>query len=220
MGRMNRTTRATQSTKASLECTSTGTSDLADARSFALRLLSYRGRSEAELARRLREKGYTQDLAVTLIIELTRDGYLNDKRFATELAASRVRNKHWGTIKIASELRAKGIDRETINGVVAGFRGLSEQKAAELALEKWLNKTIGYRHTSPSPPLEAELEARCRRHLKSRGFPPSVINSTIVNYRVKYKVNYREDHPEKINRGDRSVQENSATDLNSEDEIV
>ena len=215
MSHMNRTTRATQSTQAtkvSPECTPIGTNDPADARDFALRLLSYRGRSETELARRLREKGYTQDLIDTLIIELTQNGCLDDKKFSTELAASRVRNKHWGTIKIASELRAKGIDRETINCVLAELKGLTEEKAAELALEKWLNKTRGYGHSSSSPPLEAALEGRCRRHLKSRGFPPSVINSTIINY--------REDHSEKFKRGDRSVQENSATDLNSEDEIV
>lgn len=139
-----------------------------DALTAALRLLSYRPRSERELGERLRQKGFSEEETASALGYLTGAGYIDDKRFAVSLAESRVRNKGWGPAKIAADLAKKGISRETIKTALADIAP-AEEDAARAALAKWGRKN------GAAAPIAGKVFERAFRHLKARGFGPAVI---------------------------------------------
>ncbi|MEE9542362.1 MAG: regulatory protein RecX [Thermodesulfobacteriota bacterium] len=144
-------------------------------RSRALNLLSYRARSVHELRVALKERAFSDTHIDETIDWLKEFGYLDDEKFASELAASRVRNKNWGSIKIASDLAKRGIETEIIKSVTAELFGEGEESTAGKALERWLAKRNGPKDGPPTLPLDKNVYASAFRHLQSRGFPSSVI---------------------------------------------
>ncbi len=141
----------------------------ADIKSRALNLLSYRARSVHELTRALGDRGFDKDSITNTIDWLKKSGYLNDSLFASELAASRLRNKNWGSRKIAFDLGNRGISKEIITKIMGDISEEVEEAAAENALKKWLRKR------GVSLPLEGKLFESAYRHLSSRGFPSTTI---------------------------------------------
>lgn len=102
------------------------------ARARALRLLSARDRSSAEIRSRLQLAGFSQGTVSGTIIWLEKLGYLDDARFAERYVAEKA-GAGWGQRRIRSELLRKGIDRarldaalESIAGDEAGQRARTE----------------------------------------------------------------------------------------------
>ena len=88
----------------------------------AARFLEPRARSVAEVRRRLTGAGYRADLveaAITRMIEL---GMLDDEAFARAWVESRDRARPRGERAIRAELGLKGIDRVTVDLVLAERR--------------------------------------------------------------------------------------------------
>ena len=153
----------------------------ADIRARALNLLSYRARSVNEIRLSLKERGYNEASIEETIGWLKEFGYLNDSRFAFELASSRVRNKNWGTRKIAFDLKRRGIDAGIISEVLEELSGESEESAARRALEGWLSRRLGTKDFPLPPTLDNALYASAFRHLQSRGFTSSTIYPILKN---------------------------------------
>jgi regulatory protein len=105
--------------------------------SVAIKFLSYRARSTKEVEEKLKEKGFGPSEIKQTIVWLTGTGYLNDEVFARERASLRLRVKHWGTMKIASELKTKGIGPEIIGKILGEVNEALETETALKALEKW-----------------------------------------------------------------------------------
>ncbi len=137
-----------------------------DPLTVALRFLSYRERTEYEMREKLESKGVydPQDIDST-INYLIEASYLDDRRFAAQLAGSRLRNKFWGRHKVALDLKRRKIAEEIIKEVVADINDELEVQTAEAALRRWLRKS-GIESSSLS---QKEFE-RAFRHLASRGF--------------------------------------------------
>ncbi|MEE8575147.1 MAG: regulatory protein RecX [Thermodesulfobacteriota bacterium] len=135
----------------------------------ALRLLSFRARSERELTDRLKEKSFDISEIRSTVDSLISSGLINDEEFARSVAASRVRNKFWGSKKIAYDLTKKGIARELINKAISEVSAGGEEATARKALGKWL------RFSGLKMPLKEKNRDRGMRHLASKGFPSSVI---------------------------------------------
>ncbi|MBW3569993.1 MAG: recombination regulator RecX [Gemmatimonadetes bacterium] len=143
------------------------------AREAALRLLAVRPRSAAELVRRLRMKGYEPEIGQEVVARLRELGMVDDAAFAGTLVRDRVRLRPQGARRLASELRAKGVDEETartaIRETMAGEE-TDERELARRAAEKWR-------------PREGEEPARARRrlhgYLARRGFDPDVIREVL-----------------------------------------
>jgi len=76
----------------------------------ALRLLSYRSRSEREIRDRLSKKGVAADALDSTIGRLREVGLLNDAEFAQSFAERRDRTSPRGRRLIVAELRSKGVD--------------------------------------------------------------------------------------------------------------
>lgn len=101
----------------------------------ALRLLAVRPRAEKELRDRLRRKGYDPE-TIELALERVRGwGYLDDEEFARRWVANRAEHRPRGRRLLEQELRAKGVDRETIASTL-DEAGLDETAAAIALAEK------------------------------------------------------------------------------------
>jgi regulatory protein len=99
----------------------------------ALRLLSFRIRSEHELRTRLRLKGY-EDNWIELALEKLRSyQYVNDESFARTLAKDRQQVKKLGQRGLKAELKQKGINQEIIDDVVDEL--CTDEKELEQAIE-------------------------------------------------------------------------------------
>ena len=143
------------------------------AREAALHLLAVRPRAAVELARRLRMKGYEPEVADEVIERLRELGMIDDAAFAETVVRDRVRLRPSGARRLASELRAKGVDeevaREAIRDTLEG-EGTDERELALRAAEKWRAR-----------PGEERDRARRRLHgfLARRGFGGETIRDVI-----------------------------------------
>jgi regulatory protein len=88
----------------------------------AVRFLEARSRSVAEVRRRLTSAGYRADLVDGAVGRLLDLGMLDDEAFARLWVESRDRARPRGERAIRSELSLKGIDRATIDLVLAERR--------------------------------------------------------------------------------------------------
>jgi SOS response regulatory protein OraA/RecX len=86
------------------------------------RFLEARPRSVAEVRRRLISAGYRPELIDDAITKLLEFGVLDDDAFARSWVESRDRARPRGERAIRSELASKGIDRHTIDAVLADRR--------------------------------------------------------------------------------------------------
>jgi regulatory protein len=81
----------------------------------ALRYLSFRDRSEAELRRYLTDKQVSEEVIQETMTRLRRSGLLSDQRFAQIWVNNRSEFRPRGKRALAYELRQKGIDAEDIH---------------------------------------------------------------------------------------------------------
>jgi regulatory protein len=137
----------------------------------AARFLEARHRSVAEVRRRLRGAGYRHDLVDGAIDRLLELGILDDEAFARAWVESRDRARPRGERAIREELRVKGIDRATIDTVIADRRGAEgaepDRDAAERLLER--NRRSLARVADPR-----QRRARAYALLARNGFDPDV----------------------------------------------
>ncbi|MFZ3071934.1 MAG: regulatory protein RecX, partial [Thermodesulfobacteriota bacterium] len=134
----------------------------------ALRLLSFRAHTEKELRRKLVKKGFPAIEIAAITEKLKKLGYLDDRVFSKILAASRSKNKNWGRIKIAAELRDKGVERDIIQEAIGWLGPKEERESAKNAFEKWSAAKRVAR------PLQKDDLVRAIRHLCARGFSQSI----------------------------------------------
>ncbi len=142
--------------------------ELTKAKNTAYRYLTYRPRSRAEVEQKLAEKGFSGETVQTVLADVDRLGYINDREFARQWAAGRVRLRGFGRRRIGQELRDKGVSRDIIHQAVAEvFDDSTELDIARGQAEKKL-KTL----------TRFEPEVRRRRlagFLERKGFSPDII---------------------------------------------
>jgi regulatory protein len=88
----------------------------------ALKLLSYRPRSEKEIRDRLIRKEFDPLIIDQVIDKLKEDKFLNDKEFAQWLTESRQNYKGRSKYVIRNELSEKGVDKETITKTLSNAK--------------------------------------------------------------------------------------------------
>lgn len=87
----------------------------------ALRLLTNKSRSTHELMVLLEEKQFPKDDISETITKLLEWGYLNDEKYAELWIENRQHHKPMGPIRLASELRSKGISEAIIQKKIEEF---------------------------------------------------------------------------------------------------
>jgi regulatory protein len=99
----------------------------------AARFLELRSRSVHEVRRHLSEAAFPAGLVEHAIDRLLELGMLDDRAFATAWVESRDRARPRGRSALRRELALKGIDRETIVGVLADREGAAADATEEAA---------------------------------------------------------------------------------------
>ena len=92
------------------------------ARERALRMLALRGRSRAELRKKLAERDFSESVIERVIENLGELGYLDDEAFAVNRARHLAVNRLYGDRKIEEQLREKGIAREAARAAIREVR--------------------------------------------------------------------------------------------------
>jgi regulatory protein len=126
-------------------------------RARAMRFLARREHSRAELQRKLSAVAEEGDDVEALLDELASKGWLSDARFA-ELAV-RSKARRFGPLKVAYQLRAKGVGEETI---AIAFASAGTEGAADLG-KVW-------RSRFSNAPADQRERGRQVRFLQGRGF--------------------------------------------------
>jgi regulatory protein len=125
----------------------------------ALNFLSYRPRSKAEIARRLRQKGVSESICEVVLHRLSRAGLLDDEAFARYWIRNREQFKPRGQYALRYELRQKGISSSIIDALV------QEVDEAPSAYRVAMQRFIRWEH------LEREtLRRKLSAYLQRRGF--------------------------------------------------
>lgn len=89
---------------------------LAAARAFAMRSLARRESAESELARRLRQQGYQEEVIEAVVDYCRGYNWVNDERYGAMAVRAGAAKGH-GPIKIRFELRRKGLDDNQIDEI-------------------------------------------------------------------------------------------------------
>ncbi|MEO8042454.1 MAG: regulatory protein RecX [Acidobacteriota bacterium] len=106
----------------------------------AVKLLSAKARSVGELRERLLEKLWTnEEIVGRVIAKLEEYGYLDDQKYATELALSKLRQKPQGKRRLQQAMSQRKLDRETLDGAIqSAFEKMPEGELIDRAIEKRL----------------------------------------------------------------------------------
>ena len=140
----------------------------------ALDLLAIRGRSIAELRRKLVQKGEEVAAVDEAIERLKAQGFLDDAHFARQFARAKVVGAGASRRRIAMELGRKGVDRHTADAAIdemAQSEGIDVSASIHrVAAKKW---------KSLSSLDESTATRRLYAFLARRGFNPDEIRSAM-----------------------------------------
>ncbi|HMS27978.1 MAG TPA: recombination regulator RecX [Burkholderiaceae bacterium] len=139
----------------------------------ALRLLSGREYSRAELEKKLQAFEATTGELAKVLDELQAKDFINEQRVVDSVLHRR--SNKLGTARIKQELQSKGVDA----GAVLDAVDLLKSTELERAREVW-RKKFGNRHTPDSPPQTPTERAKQMRFLLSRGFGAEVIHKVVA----------------------------------------
>ena len=133
----------------------------------ALRLLSGREYSRAELERKLAEFEEEPGALANALDELQAKGFISEQRVVESVLHRR--SAKLGTSRIRQELQSKGLDREAVDQAVEQLRATEVDRAREV----W-RKKFGV------PPTDAAERGKQMRFLASRGFGGDAIHKVVA----------------------------------------
>ena len=133
----------------------------------ALRLLSVREHSRAELERKLKSFEEEPGALAQALDELQAKGFIDEQRVIESVLHRRVAKL--GMARIKQELQGKGLDPQAVGEALAGLQASERERA----LAVW-RKKFG------APPLDALAAAKQMRFLASRGFGAEVIRRVVL----------------------------------------
>jgi len=142
------------------------------AKEQALRLLSFRIRSEEELSRRLRLKGVRTSVARAVVDDLKNAKLVDDEEFSRRYISDLLRRKPAGEYLIKAELKKKGIPEQTIDRVL--HHVFSEHDQVELA-----RKCVQQWHKRHAETAKADQRKKVSQFLYRRGFSWQIIEEVL-----------------------------------------
>lgn len=142
------------------------TPDPAALRERALAHLARREHSRFELAQKLEAAGYAAEAIAPLLDAFEEKGWLSDRRFAESWVADH--RAKAGRVKLAHELRQRGVNDDVIASV------LEENRDSELERAR-----VVWQRKFGRPPTDAADKARQMRFLQSRGFAAETIRQAL-----------------------------------------
>ena len=139
----------------------------------ALRLLSMREYSRAELERRLKDHAPEPGLLARALDELEAKGFIDAQRVVESVLHRRAGKL--GAARIQHELQNKGLDAGLVQDAVARLQGTELSRARAV----WNKKFGGVPATSAAGVAGAQERRRQMRFLASRGFDGDTIRRVL-----------------------------------------
>ena len=106
------------------------------ARTAALRLLTRRDYTATELRAKLLARDLPEPEITSALADLTRDGFVDDRRVAESCVRVAATLKGRGRYRIERELEHRGVDRGLIREILAGLPVADEQASIRRYLER------------------------------------------------------------------------------------
>jgi regulatory protein len=142
------------------------------AKQYALKLLSYRGRSEKELKERMTRKGFSDTLISSAIDHLRKLGFVNDVSLAESLKREATANRFFSRNGARRYLQNRGIPPDVIHTVCGQDREEDFQNA-----QRYIEKKFRLLRTFPPATVKRRLYAQLLR----RGYSPETISKVLKN---------------------------------------
>lgn len=134
---------------------------LRKARESALRLISYRDRTESEIRKRLVGNDFPEETVDEVVDQLLRVGLLDDGKFSRDWVKSRTISRPMGRTRLAWELRAKGVDQSEVE---EALEGVDENAECEMAL------SLARKKAEKSDTGDPSFRDKTASFLRRRGF--------------------------------------------------
>ncbi|MEX2400398.1 MAG: regulatory protein RecX [Rhodothermales bacterium] len=110
------------------------------ARAAAVRYLSYRDRSAAEIRRRLERGEYGAHVIEDVVHDLEEKNLVDDHRFALTYAEGRFHSGGYGPVRVRSDLMKKGVKTEAVDAAVSTVFSERDEvlgRAREMGVKRW-----------------------------------------------------------------------------------
>ena len=140
----------------------------ASAKQVAVRLLARREHSAEEIRQKLTKREFEADEIATALLELRQGDWQSDERFAEAYIRAR-RLKGFGPVRIASELRDRGVDEQITDRYLSADDGIWWRMLEQEYQKKY--------HGSPFE--DYQEKARRMRFLQYRGFSLDQIHAVV-----------------------------------------
>ena len=144
------------------------------AKEAAMFYLGYRARTEFEIKKKLREKGFSEDTSDRVIDRLRSLSYVDDEGFARDFVKDRFRTKGHGPQRLRADLRRAGVNPNLIDQAIEECLDGDDllEAAMELAEKRW-------------PRLASESNPTKKRHklysyLLRRGHAPETAREAVA----------------------------------------
>ncbi len=144
---------------------------LKNARSKAIKYVSFRLLSEKELVVKLQSKGFDEEIIRNVLDDLKSIGYINDKIYAQKFVFERSKLKPKSKKMLKFELINKGISEDIIDEVLDNF-----EYDEVTIMERLIKKKFGKYDLS-----EPQVEVKVISFLLHRGFSLEVIKQFLYN---------------------------------------
>lgn len=157
--------------------------DIAEARertmNRAVKLLAAKPRSVGALRERLLEKNWTNAEIVDRVLEKLKEyGYLDDAKFAGDLALSKLRQKPQGKRRLKQSLSQKRLNKEDVDAAIeSAFAKLPETELIDAAIAKRLRLK--------GKPETRDDKKKFYDHLLRQGFDYEIIRAKMTGITKK-----------------------------------
>ncbi|NHN28306.1 recombinase RecX [Paenibacillus sp. S3N08] len=142
----------------------------------AIRLLSFRLRSEYELKVRLKQKNYEPPTIEDTIDRLRREQYIDDSLFAEQLTEQRIHSHKKGRNWIKQELQQKGLRKEHITKALEQIDEVTEYTNAFTLIHKKYGASL-----SPDTDVR-NIQRKAISLLQRRGYSFSVVSRVMRKF--------------------------------------
>lgn len=153
------------------------------ARDAALRLLSHRSRSAAELRRRLEDRQVKPAVVGQTLEWLEERGFVDDRAFAESFVRDRLRLRPRGRARLVQELRRKGVDPGVAARAadeVMAIEEMDEPGLAREAARAWARRNGALLDRAHRSEDRQRARRRLYGHLARRGFRHDAIGAGIA----------------------------------------
>ncbi len=152
------------------------TEELWSARNAALRLLSYRPRTEREIRDRLREKEYPEADIIATLDDLKRSGLINDAEFARMFLRDALALRPKGKAALKRKMLLLGLDKSIVDeSLQEAYSDTDQEEAATRAAERFMRKGNGKKASDNA----AALRHRLANYLARQGYGWDIIRPVL-----------------------------------------